>query len=34
MPYAPELGLLAVTFQPLSWFHSETRQENWLDGHP
>src|SRR5262245_58916985 len=29
MPYAPELGLLAWTFQPLSRLHSESRQENW-----
>jgi hypothetical protein len=34
MPYAPELGLLAYTFQPLSRFHSESRHENWLDDQP
>lgn len=28
MPYAPEVALLAVTFHPLSWFHSGCRQLN------
>src|SRR5262249_34284624 len=34
MPYAPLLGLLACTFQPLSTFHRLTKQPNWLDDHP
>jgi hypothetical protein len=34
MPYAPVLGLLAVTLQPLSAVHNGCRQENWLEDHP
>jgi hypothetical protein len=33
MPYAPS-GFAAVTLQPLSWAHSGSRQENWLDDQP
>ena len=29
MPYAPDEGLLAETFHPLSAFHSGCRQLNW-----
>src|SRR5580704_9920851 len=33
MPYAPS-GFAAVTLQPLSWAHSGSRLENWLDDQP
>ena len=34
MPYAPEDLLAALTRQPLSWFHSESRQANWSSPQP
>jgi hypothetical protein len=34
MPYAPVLGLLALTLQRLSPAHNGCRQENWLEDHP
>src|SRR6478672_4178344 len=34
MPYAPELGFSALTFQPLSRNHRDCRQENWLCDQP
>src|SRR5205809_2117414 len=34
IPYAPEVGLVAEGFQPLSAFHRLCRHPNWLDGQP
>jgi len=34
MPYAPDVVLLAWTFQPLSLFQSASRQENWDEDQP
>src|SRR5689334_9114686 len=34
IPYAPELGLLACGFHPLSAFHKLCRQPNWLEDQP
>src|SRR4051812_22656454 len=34
MPYALDDGFAAVTLQPLSLFHSCSRQPNWLEPQP